>query len=229
MAENYIVCGYTPWSKKVFKEKISKLKGKWFLISDKTNLTLQKVEKINPRYIFFLHWSWLVAEDIIENYECVCFHMTDVPFGRGGSPLQNLIVRGHKSTKLTALRMTDKFDAGPVYLKKPMSLAGRAQQVYKRAMDLSCEMIKEIIIKNPKPKEQKGKAVIFKRRTPQQSEIPQLKNLQGFYDFIRMLDADGYPKAFLKYKGFLLEFSAAELNKGELKAKVVIKKDGKQK
>ncbi len=26
-------------------------------------------------------------------FECVCFHMTDVPYGRGGSPLQNLIIR----------------------------------------------------------------------------------------------------------------------------------------
>ncbi len=37
-------------------------------------------------------------------------HMTDVPYGRGGSPLQNLIARGHTSTKLTAMRMTAEVD-----------------------------------------------------------------------------------------------------------------------
>jgi len=37
--------------------------------------------------------------------------MTDVPYGRGGSPLQNLIVRGHTETKLTALRCVRDLDA----------------------------------------------------------------------------------------------------------------------
>lgn len=57
-----------------------------------------------PRYIFFPHWSWKIPVDIYERFECVIFHMTDLPFGRGGSPLQNLVVRGINETQLTALR-----------------------------------------------------------------------------------------------------------------------------
>ena len=48
--------------------------------------------------------------------------MTDVPYGRGGSPLQHLILAGHRETKVSALRMVEAFDAGPVYLKAPMDL-----------------------------------------------------------------------------------------------------------
>ena len=44
--------------------------------------------------------------------------MTDLPYGRGGSPLQNLILKGKKTTKITAFKMIDKIDAGPIYLKK---------------------------------------------------------------------------------------------------------------
>ena len=47
--------------------------------------------------------------------------MTDLPFGRGGSPLQNLIVRGYKSTKLTAIKVQSGIDTGDIYLKKPFS------------------------------------------------------------------------------------------------------------
>lgn len=32
------------------------------------------------------------------------FHMTNFPYGRGGSPLQNLMKRGHHTTTITALR-----------------------------------------------------------------------------------------------------------------------------
>jgi len=37
---------------------------------------------------------WIILKEIFENYEIILFHMTDLPYGRGGSPLQNLIVRG---------------------------------------------------------------------------------------------------------------------------------------
>ena len=54
---------------------------------------------------FFVHWSRRVPDHWLPRYECACFHMTDVPFGRGGSPLQNLIERGHRETQLSASRM----------------------------------------------------------------------------------------------------------------------------
>ena len=76
------------------------------------------VRSLKPRYVFFPHWSWKVPDDILGATECVCFHMTDVPFGRGGSPLQNLIVRGHTETRVSALRMVSEPDAGPVYMKR---------------------------------------------------------------------------------------------------------------
>ena len=42
--------------------------------------------------------------------------MTDLPFGRGGSPLQNLIVRGYKETMLSAIKCVGEVDAGPIYI-----------------------------------------------------------------------------------------------------------------
>ncbi|MBM4177376.1 methionyl-tRNA formyltransferase [Candidatus Gribaldobacteria bacterium] len=221
---NYLVCGYPSWSKNIFKQVIRHYEGNWLLIAKKKDLTRAKLDKIKPKYIFFLHWSWLVPKEITDNFNCVCFHMTDLPYGRGGGPLQNLIIRGKKSSQLTALKMEQGLDTGPVYLKKPISLEGRAQEIYQRANLLASEMIKEIIAKNPKPMPQQGKVVVFKRRTKEQSEIKDIKNLEKLYDFIRMLDADGYPRAFLEKDGFLFKFEKAKLLKGEIRAKVMIEK-----
>ena len=157
----YIVAGCKPWSKEVFNKKISKYPGEWHFISIEEDLNEKKINKINPEYIFFLHWSFKVSEDIIKNYNCVCFHMTDVPYGRGGSPLQNLIIRGYKKTKLTALKMTESFDAGPVYLKRPLSLIGRAEEIYLKANYLASKMILDIINKKIIPKKQKGKLYVI--------------------------------------------------------------------
>jgi len=38
--------------------------------------------------------------------------MTDLSYGRGGSPLQNLIVRGYKDTMISALWIEKELDSG---------------------------------------------------------------------------------------------------------------------
>ena len=52
-----------------------------------------------------------------------------------------LIPRGHKSTKVTALRMNSEVDGGPVYKKEEMDLHGSAEEIYRRAGALCWQMI----------------------------------------------------------------------------------------
>ena len=137
--------------------------------------------------------------------------MTDLPYGRGGSPLQNLIVRGHKETKISAIKVCKDLDAGDIYLKKDLPLYGTAEEIFMRSSSVSVRMIEEIITKNLKPVPQEGKPVVFKRRKPEESNIVDISDLEKMYDYIRMLDAEGYPKAFLETDAFRFEFSRASL------------------
>ena len=218
----YLVVGCKPWNRRVYEETLRKLPGEWNYVGAPEEFSLERLRALAPRYVFFLHWSWKVPQEVVDNFECVCFHMTDVPYGRGGSPLQNLIVRGHQETKLTALRMTAGFDAGPVYFKEPLSLEGNAEEIYIRAADHSARMIKRIIEEEPMPKPQQGEAVNFKRRKPEESEIGTPASLNELYDLIRMLDAEGYPRAFLDSRGYRFEFSRAALYDGRIIADVKI-------
>lgn len=212
MNENYIFASSKDWCVDAYR---SRFEGNpnWFLVRDKSELTSEFIERVNPKYIFFPHWNWLVPESITQRYNCVCFHMADVPYGRGGSPLQNLISRGHKSTKLTALRMTRELDAGPVYTKAELSLAGSATEIFQRAAPKVIELILEIISNDITPKKQIGEVVNFKRRTPEQSEIIESMNTSEMYDFIRMLDAEIYPRAFINYGNHRIEFSDVKKEK----------------
>ena len=219
----YVVAGCRPWNRRVFEAVISKYPGRWHFIGKREELSLNTMRTLNPDYIFFLHWSWKVPDEIIREYRCVCFHMADVPYGRGGSPLQNLILLGHRHTKLTALRMTAEMDAGPVYLKEELCLEGScAEEIYVRATCKSADMIKRIVSEDLDPVAQAGEAVLFTRRRPEESEIPTLENLQQVYDFIRMLDAEEYPRAFFQYRGFRYEMSRATLYSGRIEANVTI-------
>lgn len=215
----YIVASVGDWNKDAFDRNTQGLQGKWIFVNNKNEL-LRVLKNVKPRYIFFPHWRWIVPSEIFDKYECVCFHMTDVPYGRGGSPLQNLILRGHETTRMTALKMVEELDAGPVYLKRKFTLEGSAEQIYKRATKLIWELIKEIVETECTPSPQKGEVVMFERRTPEQSQILEEYNLQELYNFIRMLDAPGYPKAFIKLHNYKLEFEKAELNDNKLTALV---------
>ena len=223
--ENYVVATIKSWNIKVYDEIIKHYPGEWHLITDHRELTAEKIKLINPKFIFFPHWSHIVSNEILKITTCVCFHETDLPYGRGGSPLQNLIAFGHRKTVVTALKMTEELDAGPLYLKKPLSLEGLAEEIFIRTSYIVAEMIKTIITENPKPTEQVGKPTLFNRRKPSQSKVPMEKtNLLDLFDHIRMLDAEGYPKAYLESGGFKYEISRPALKAGEIFADVRITK-----
>ena len=221
--QRYVVATIRPWNIVQYRATISKLPGKWHLITKPEQLTLARLSKFRPRFIFFPHWSYAVPKQIVERFECVCFHETDVPYGRGGSPIQNLIERGHKKTFVTALRMVEEMDAGPIYARRPLSLTGLAEEIYIRAAGIVSEMIEDIAMKKPHPVPQKGRSIVFKRRSPKQSKIPSAaRSLADLYDHIRMLDADEYPHAYLEHGGLRFEFTRPALRTGRIEANVSI-------
>lgn len=222
ITNNYIVATIKQWNINEFYKHSKSLPGEWSLITNNEDLKEVGINNINPRYIFFPHWSWKVASDLIDKFECVCFHMTDVPYGRGGSPLQNLITAKKKKTVLTALRMTEELDAGPVYLKKSLSLEGSAQEIFERAAVVAFDMINEIVNNEPDPVEQVGNPTYFDRRKPEQSCMPADGSILNAYDHIRMLDAETYPHAFIQHGNLRIEFTNAEINDGEIMASVRI-------
>lgn len=226
MSDNSYVLGASkPWVLEAFMAVRPTLAGRWSIVSTSDDLNAVIADR-RPRYIFFPHWSERVPEALTDEFECVCFHMTDLPFGRGGSPLQNLIAGGHEQTVLTALRMTQTVDAGPIYAKRPLSLDGSAAKIFKRAAPIVCELIAEITLQEPKPEPQTGMPSTFKRRTPDQSCLPIGKDERELYDHIRMLDAPGYPKAFLQHGDWRLEFDQAKQEVDEVEARVRFSRNG---
>jgi methionyl-tRNA formyltransferase len=179
----------------------------------------------NKKYrIFFPHWSKIIPKSIYTNHECIVFHMTDLPYGRGGSPLQNLIVNGFKKTKISAIKVKREIDSGPIYLKRTLSLNGTAFQIFCRSSKIIERMIKLIINNDIKPTKQIGEVTYFKRRTSSQSNINQLCNIDKIYDYIRMLDCEGYPDAFIETEYFIVKFrKAKKISNNELKSYVSIK------
>jgi len=216
----YIIASVTEYVHECFDKDSHD--GKWVFVSSPAELLAEIGKQTSIKYIFFPHWRWIVPSEIVNKYNCVCFHMTDLPYGRGGSPLQNLIIRGHKDTVLTVLKMDEGIDTGPIYIKEHLDLGGTAQEIYIRAAELTWSLIRRLVDLNPIPQPQVGKPVYFKRRLPAESKLPDLDSLEQLYDFIRMLDAPGYPHAFLETNKYRIKFTKVSLSNQELSAKVTI-------
>ena len=222
--KNYILVTNKSWYDTVYLNLKRHIEGNWTRINTKEELTYNNLKEINPDWIFIPHWSDIIPTEIYTNFKCVVFHMTDLPYGRGGSPLQNLIEKGHKETVISAINVESGLDTGDVYLKYPLSLEGTATDIFKRAADVIEKMIEKIIETNPIPKKQEGEVIVFKRRKPEQSNIENLETINQVYDFIRMLDCEGYPHAYLETKYFKIEFNKASYNNETINANVRITK-----
>jgi len=224
--KTYIILSQKTWNNNLVERLQQQFpEHKFIHISAREDFTQEHLQEINPDKVFIPHWSYIIPESIWGNFECIVFHMTDLPYGRGGSPLQNLIVRGHKETKISALRVEKGLDTGDIYMKKPLSLYGSAEEIYMRASGIIETMIEEIIQNNPKPQKQTGEPVEFKRRKAAESDISGLNDLDTIYDYIRMLDAEGYPQASLTIGDVKYEFSHVQQKAdGSLVADVRISK-----
>lgn len=210
----YLIATIKSWNKRNYEELVEKYEQHEFkLISKKEDLNECILENYKPDLIFFPHWSWIIPKGIYNNYNCIVFHSTDLPFGRGGSPLQNLIVRGIYQTKISAIKVCSGVDTGPVYFKEPIDISeGSVDDILRRISDIVFgKMIPKFLEGNLVPSEQTGEIVLFNRRKPDQSEIPDGLSPRQLYDYIRMLDGEGYPAAFKRYNQGKVYFTKAKL------------------
>jgi methionyl-tRNA formyltransferase len=193
------------------------------IISEREELSYKTLSEYSPDFVFFPHWSEIIPAEIYEQFNCIVFHMTDLPFGRGGSPLQNLIIREVENTKISAIRVSKIIDAGPIYMKEDLNLNGSAEEIFIRAAKVIFnKMIPEILINNISTVNQSGEVVAFARRKPSQSELHSDMTMRQVYDYIRMLDAEGYPPAFIRFGNYKINFSRASLKSDRIIADVSI-------
>ncbi len=130
-------------------------------------------------------------------------HPSDLPKFRGGSPIQNQIIRNKKKTKVTIFRINEIIDGGNIILKKNLSLEGEIKDIFERIEKIGIDLTIKILKNNYREIPQNHKKATFFKRLKNNSEltIEEIKNKNSNYIFnkIRML-TDPYPNAYIKTK-----------------------------
>lgn len=194
---------YRDWAENAYNEICLDLP---FVTNNEDLLKYIKKNK-NLKYIFFVGWSDLIGDEIINNYSCFCVHPSMLPLYRGGSPIQNQIIDGILDSGVTLFKMNNKIDAGPIFMQKFLSLRGSLDEIFTRISFISADLIRSFILKIEIGEtifltdQDDEKGTLYKRRKPSQSEIKleEIENSSALqlYNKIRSLD-DPYPNAYIK-------------------------------
>lgn len=197
----YLFFAYRDWAVDIFKN-IKNDKDDFILISNKNSCNKKFIDKINPDKIFFYGWSWIISNDIIENYECFCLHPSKLPEYRGGSPIQNQIIDGVKNSSVTIFKMNNQVDAGAICFQEDLDLGGYLPEIFYRIEKIGIRGTLKIINNDFVLIEQdETRSSFYKRRNIKDSEIdPQDFNkydAEYFYNKVRCLQPP-YPEVFIK-------------------------------
>lgn len=150
---------------------------------------------------FLLSCTKLVTKSTLNlNTNNIVVHASDLPQGKGFSPLQWQILEGKDEICLSLFEVVKDVDAGPIYLKSVLKFKG--YEFYNELRDLLAKKIISMcleFIKNRdtlKPVEQKGSESFYRRRTDEDDEISTNKTIKELFNHFRIADNENFPLYF---------------------------------
>jgi methionyl-tRNA formyltransferase len=205
--KRFLFFAYRDWAINIFKE-ISSFEDEYILITNKKLCTIDFINIINPDVIFFYGWSWIVSQEIIDSYICLCLHPSKLPKYRGGTPIQNQIIAGEKFSAVTIFKMGMGLDDGDIYYQVDFELNGYLDIILKKIENFGIMGTKQFIenYKNDSIlwiKQNKEEATTYKRLKPNNCEIKPEDFLNNdaeyFYNKVRSLQKP-YPECYINCK-----------------------------
>jgi len=156
--------------------------------------SVNEIREINPNSKGYFEFD-------LNNYDCICLHPSPLPKYRGGSPIQNQIIRNEKTSAVTIFKMGPGIDDGDIIRQLPMSLSGIIEDIFDRMVELGFAATCDFFENGYKLiKQNHDEATYYKRRKPSDSEITRQELLtetsEYLYNKIRML-TEPYPNAYI--------------------------------
>jgi len=170
-------------------------------------------------FLFLISCHEIIKDNIIDKYENVLvLHASNLPNGKGWSPLVWQILQGKEEITLSLIEANKRVDTGRIWLQKKMKfykhqLHGEINKIlFESEIFLINKALKEY--KNIKPKKQKkiSNIEIYEKRNPKDSELDINKNLKSQFNLLRISDPERYP-AYFKIHGKKFKITIEEYEK----------------
>lgn len=188
---------FLPFGKKLQKE-LQRKTHTVFFVTDKREIKKGDV-------CFILSCSKIIEEKYLKlNKNNIVIHASDLPEGKGFSPLQWQVLEGSNEIILTLFEAVKEIDAGPYYIKHKLFLENTdlLYEMREKMGNLIINMCIEYIDKgeNLKPIKQSGKESFYRKRKRKDDEIDINKTIKEQFNHFRIADNERFPLYF-KYLG----------------------------
>ena len=171
----------------------------------------------NGDVAFLLSCMKLVPADALgKNKYNMVAHPSDLPSGKGFSPLAWQVLEGKKEIQIVLFDAVSEADGGDIYIRNIIRLDGTElnhEIKHKQGIEtfLMClkfvEQYDDLV-----PDTQNGDESFYERRTKEDSQLDPDKTIAEQFDLLRVVDNDRYP-AFFYLRG---EKYTLHIEKGDL-------------
>ncbi len=175
-----------------------KLKEELSLLGHETYYVFNKNEIKVGDICFLLSCSRLIEENYLErNKNNIVVHASDLPKGRGFSPLQWQILEGKNEIVLTLFEVVKDVDAGPYYIKDKVFFEGH--ELLNEMRNILGNKIISMCIHYVNNKEklipftQEGEPTFYRRRKIKDDEIDPNKSIIELFNHLRIADNENFP------------------------------------
>lgn len=187
--------------KKDIKSSLSKFAKKIIFIDNHKKINKDITVNIIFSYFHLIEKKYLDIADFN-----IIPHESDLPRGKGMSPLTWQIIEGKKEITFSLIEASSEIDSGNIYFKKKIRIPEHVlfKEIKKLQLNTNLVLIKNFLKnlkkdKFVKAKVQKGKSTFYRKRYSQDHEIDIKKNLKSQINLLRTSDNEFYP-SFFKYK-----------------------------
>lgn len=196
--------------KNLIKTKFSNFTNKLLIIDSH-----KKLKKNYDLNLIFSYFKKIPTKYLKYSKFNLVIHGSDLPYGRGMSPISWQILKGKSKIVFTLFEANRKYDMGNYYLKKNVDFGKKTL-----LKDIKRKQFDEMIIlflqflknhKKLKLKKQIGKPTYFRSRKPNDSKINISKSIKEQFNLLRIVDNNNYPAFFtFKNKKFKIQISNYE-------------------
>lgn len=182
------------------------------------------IKKYDPDFLFYREASKLKRGDIVFILSCdrimtrkqlsfhkhnIVVHASDLPLGRGWSPLTWQVEGGKNRIPITLFEAAPECDAGDYYIKDYIQLDGTEliDEIRRKQAEKTIELIRRYLSGYPcEAMPQRGKITHYRKRKQGDNELNINKSIKSQFNKMRIADNVRYPLNFrYKNKKYILK------------------------
>lgn len=151
--------------------------------------------------VFIIGYTKILDSDFLSKNDLnLIIHESDLPYGKGFSPVQWQILEGKKTIPVCLIEAVERFDAGDIILRDQIELDGGElyDDIRAKQIEVTFRLIREFLSVYPVYERlpQVGDQSIFPRRTAKDGELDPDKTIREQFNLLRIGNNEKWPSHF---------------------------------